>query len=72
MENQKNSSNKNIFILGGAGYVGAELVKFLILQGYKVTVFDLFIYGKDVLPNHPNLNTIKGDMRDLKHLKMLL
>ena len=25
-----------------------------------------------VLPNHPNLITIKGDMRDLKHLNQSL
>ena len=44
MEIKKDNLNKNIFILGGAGYVGAELVKFLLSQGYRVTVFDLFIY----------------------------
>ncbi len=72
MENKIDNLNKNIFILGGAGYVGAELVKFLLSQGYRVTVFDLFIYGTEVLPNHPNLITIKGDMRDLKHLNQSL
>ena len=68
MENKNNNLNKNLFILGGAGYVGAELVKYLLSKGYRVTVFDLFIYGTEVLPTHPNLITIKGDMRDLKYL----
>ncbi len=60
--------NKKIFILGGAGYVGAELVKLLLSFEYKITVFDLFLYGRNVLPNHPNLKCIEGDMRDIKLL----
>tara|TARA_A100001011_G_C14321313_1_gene850813 strand:- start:1078 stop:2082 length:1005 start_codon:yes stop_codon:yes gene_type:complete len=68
MQNNNNLKNKKIFILGGAGYVGAELVKSLLEAGYSVTVFDLFIYGEDVIQNHPNLTTIKGDMRDLSLL----
>ena len=32
--------------------------------GYKVTVLDLMIYGENVLPNHKNLKTIKGDIRN--------
>ena len=55
---------KKIFITGGAGYVGAVLVPRLIAKGYKVTVLDLMIYGKNVLPAHSNLDIIKGDIRD--------
>jgi nucleoside-diphosphate-sugar epimerase len=54
----------NIFITGGAGYVGAMLVPKLINSGYKVTVFDLMIYGDDVFDAHPNLKLVKGDIRD--------
>ena len=49
---------KKIFITGGAGYVGADLVPKLLSEGYKVTVFDLFIYGFDVLDSHKNLKII--------------
>ena len=59
---------KNIYVTGGAGYVGAMLVPHLLSKGYKVTVLDLMIYGK-VLKSHPNLNIIKGDIRDKKLLK---
>ena len=41
---------KKIFITGGAGYVGAVLVKKLLEQNYFVSVLDLFIYGEYVLP----------------------
>ena len=54
---------KNIFVTGGAGYVGSVLIPLLIKEGYKVTSVDLMIYG-DTLPKHDQLNIIKGDIRD--------
>ena len=61
-----------IFITGGAGYVGAVLVPHLLENGYVVTVLDLMIYGENVLPSHPNLNAVKGDIRDQARLQKLL
>ena len=61
-----------IFITGGAGYVGAVLVPNLLENGYVVTVLDLMIYGENVLPSHPNLNAVKGDIRDQAVLQKLL
>ena len=55
---------KKIFITGGAGYVGSILTPYLLDKGYSVTVFDLMIYGEDVLQKHKNLKIIKGDIRD--------
>ena len=63
---------KNIFVTGGAGYVGAVLVPNLLENGYVVTVLDLMIYGENVLPSHPNLNAVKGDIRDQALLQKLL
>ncbi len=56
--------SKKIFVTGGAGYVGSKLVPKLLELGHKVTVLDLMIYGENVLPNHINLKTIKGDIRN--------
>ncbi len=60
---------KNVFVPGGAGYVGAVLVPKLLKAGYHVKVMDLFIYGENVLPKHPNLKQIKGDIRDVALLE---
>ncbi len=57
-----------IFLIGGGGYVGSALVPKLLEIGYEVTVYDLFIYGKEVLDPHPKLNIIVGDIRDIKLL----
>ena len=35
-------------------------------------VLDLYIYGEDVLDDHPNLEQIKGDIRNQELLKDLL
>ena len=59
---------KKIFITGGAGYVGSRLVPKLLEMNYQVTVYDLMIYGEDVLDDHKNLIKIKGDIRDVELL----
>ena len=60
---------QTVYVTGGAGYVGAVLVPKLLAARYHVRVLDLFIYGEDVLPKHPNLTAIKGDLRDAKLLQ---
>lgn len=62
---------KNIFITGGAGYVGSILVPHLLSKGHRITVLDLMIYG-ETLPQHSNLNLIKGDIRDQNLLKKII
>ena len=63
---------EKIFITGGAGYVGSALVPKLLNLNYNVTVLDLMIYGEDVISNHPNLNKINGDIRDINLLKKII
>lgn len=62
----------SIFITGGAGYVGAVLVPKLLEQGHTITVLDLMLYGENVLPKHPNLKTVKGDIRNTALLEEIL
>lgn len=64
---------KEVLVVGGAGYVGSALIPKLLRNGYKVRVFDLYIYsrskklGEDIfgdLINDKNLEQIKGDVRN--------
>ncbi|MEX0939739.1 MAG: NAD(P)-dependent oxidoreductase [Candidatus Paceibacterota bacterium] len=58
--------NKNILLLGGAGYVGTVLTSHLLKKGYKITAFDNFTYENEfsIQPylGDPNYNFIKGDI----------
>lgn len=62
---------KNILVIGGAGYVGTHLVESLINQNYKVTVYDLFLYG-NFFELNKNLSLINGDIRNLENLKKII
>lgn len=58
---------EKVLVTGGAGYVGAVLVPKLLAEGYNVKVLDLYLYGENVLDSvkgHPNLEHVKGDIRD--------
>lgn len=57
-----------MFVTGGAGYVGCVLVPKLLDAGYHVTVFDLMLFGSDGLPSHPDLEVVRGDIRDTAHV----
>ena len=49
--------------------MGAVLVPKLLDRGYRVRVIDLFLFGDGVLPTHPRLETVRGDIRDQALLK---
>jgi UDP-glucose 4-epimerase len=54
-------------VIGGAGYVGSQLVPALLASGRQVTVLDTFWYGHKQLKSidNPNLQLIEADMRDV-------
>lgn len=58
---------KKMFVLvtGGAGFIGSHSVDALLADGVQVRVLDNFSTGKaGNLPNHPQLEVIRGDIRD--------
>jgi nucleoside-diphosphate-sugar epimerase len=63
-----------VLVFGGGGYVGSELVSYLLTSGYKVRVLDTFWYGRNHLEviDDPNLELISGDVRDLVTVKSAL
>ena len=63
---------QNILVIGGAGYVGCKLIPALLEKEYKVTVFDLMIYGNKLPSKNKNLKIVKGDIRDISKLNEIL
>jgi nucleoside-diphosphate-sugar epimerase len=58
-----------VFVTGGAGYVGSELIPRLLERGYAVTSYDISYYGDNFLPkSNLNLKVIRGDIRDTAKL----
>lgn len=67
--------SQNVLVTGGAGYVGSVLVPKLLAKGYHITVLDLYIYAQDALDavkEDPNLEQIKGDIRDRALLEKVI
>jgi UDP-glucose 4-epimerase len=67
----KSIKNKNIFVTGGAGFIGSTLVGRLI-EDNRITIYDDF--RRDSLSSkpyygHPNLRIVKGDILDLLKLE---
>lgn len=70
-----NKPIQRVLVTGGAGYVGAVLVPKLLEKGYRIRVLDLYMFGErvlDAVKGHPNLEQIKGDIRDQALVKKVL
>jgi nucleoside-diphosphate-sugar epimerase len=56
----------SILITGGCGYIGTLLTEALLHDGYDVRVVDTQWFG-NYLPQHPRLEVINGDIRDIRN-----
>jgi len=62
-------------LTGAAGYIGSELIQFLLDAGYQVTAFDNLMYDKTSLLRYANsshFTFIKGDVRNHELLAELM
>jgi len=67
--------SRKVLITGGAGYLGSVLTSKLINLGYRVSVYDRFIYKRDSLEElkgHENLRIYEGDIRDYELLSAVV
>ncbi|MEM0360078.1 MAG: GDP-mannose 4,6-dehydratase [Candidatus Diapherotrites archaeon] len=59
-------SGKNVFVTGGAGFIGSALVRQLIAENAKITVFDNFLSGsrENLKGLEKEINIVEGDIRN--------
>lgn len=55
-------------VTGGAGFIGSNLVKQLLVDGHEVTVLDNYAAGKKPERFHDGANYVEGDIRDERML----
>jgi UDP-glucose 4-epimerase len=58
------SGSEGILVTGGAGFVGATLVRRLVASGYRVRVFDNLSSGDEAHLAGVDAELVKGDIRD--------
>lgn len=62
-------TQKKVLVTGATGYKGTVLVPKLLAQGHSVVAFDTQWFG-NFLPEHENLEVVKGDVRDVNSIPL--
>lgn len=60
-----------VLVIGGAGYIGSVMTRFLLKRGYPVSVLDSLMFGYaplKELDNHPAYRFYRGDARNIQDL----
>ena len=60
-----------VLITGGAGYIGSELVGYLLNKGYQVKVVDNLEYGPEPLLRYAGYDNFDFDLLDVRRLDLL-
>jgi UDP-N-acetylglucosamine 4-epimerase len=62
--------NKKILVTGGAGFIGSNIIEYLLQKDNKITCLDNLITGKkeniEEFQSNPNFNFIEGDITNIK------
>jgi nucleoside-diphosphate-sugar epimerase len=58
------NDGQGVLVTGGAGFVGATLVRRLVADGYRVRVLDNLSTGDPAHLNRVDAELVKGDIRD--------
>jgi nucleoside-diphosphate-sugar epimerase len=66
---------RNVLVIGGAGYIGTEVISFLLKKNFQVNCLDSLIYKNynslNKFKEHKNFSFIKADLRNTKVLKKI-
>jgi nucleoside-diphosphate-sugar epimerase/CBS domain-containing protein len=68
---QLKDRSRRVLVIGGAGYIGSVMTRYLLKRGYPVSVLDNLMFGYDAikdLDNHPAYRFFKGDARNIQDL----
>jgi UDP-N-acetylglucosamine 4-epimerase len=62
--------NKKVLVTGGAGFIGSNIIEYLLNKNNKVTCLDNLITGKKENVNgflsNPNFTMVEGDITNLE------
>jgi nucleoside-diphosphate-sugar epimerase len=63
---ENGNTKATILVTGAGGYIGTTLVPMLLAEGYRVRALDRFFFGRELLEDHPHLDVVQEDARQVK------